>query len=50
MPDKDSALVFSTLKIRRVVSYFRAFEVELIHEELVLLSTKMVYTSSLEDF
>lgn len=50
MPDKDSALVFSTLKARHVVSYFRTFEVELIHGKLVLLCTEMVPSASLEDF
>lgn len=50
MPDKDSALVFSTLKVRHVVSYFRTFEVELIHGKLVLLCTEMVPPASLEDF
>ena len=43
IPDKVSALVFSTLKVRHVVSYFETFGVELIHEKLVLLSTEMVH-------
>lgn len=43
MPDKDSALVFSTLKVRHVVSHFRTFGVELIHEKLVLLSMEMLH-------
>lgn len=42
MLDKDSALVFSTLKVTHVVGYLGTFGVELIHEKLVLLSTEVV--------